>query len=68
MKKFVEYSRTQNAFHIREIEDAIKTNLKSIVDQQLMDWVPVGIFENDEQAYEFIETLIQKCPHLSNKA
>ena len=62
--QFVEYNQLKKVFHVTETEDAIKTNLKNVVEQQSLDWVPVGIFEDTNQACEFIEHLVKKYPHL----
>lgn len=51
----VEYSKTQDAFHVQEVTDMLKTNVGSIRTPHVSDYLVVGIFEKEKEAREFAD-------------
>ena len=50
-----EYSVKQNAFHVHNVEEMVKSNFVTAVQKRGSDYIPIGIFETEEQAHDFIE-------------
>lgn len=52
----VEFSLSQNAFHRHTVEDMVSMNTDSIIiKKKTNDYLPVGIFETEQQASNFIK-------------
>ena len=49
------WSFSQCAPHIESEADGLRTNLQAFLENRSVDFVPIGIFDNDEQAQEFFE-------------
>ncbi|MGB3208418.1 MAG: hypothetical protein WBB28_25820 [Crinalium sp.] len=57
----VEYSPTQNTFHIETIERAIEINLGgAIFEKRKLDYILVGIAESHEEARELYKAIKEK--------
>ena len=46
----VEYSHSQNTFHLGKTVDMLRRNINSVYQGDLMDYICVGIFATKEQA------------------
>lgn len=56
----VEFSVKQNAFHKHTLQDMIFTNIKSIFQGFGLDYLPIGVFETNDEADDFIKTVYDK--------
>ena len=50
----VEWSHSQKAFHIHELSRALEMNLRSFLQGGRGDFIPIGIFENDDDLKSFM--------------
>lgn len=50
-----EYSRSQNKFHCDFLKVSLDRNLRIILNNQVNDWITIGIFETWEETQEFIK-------------
>jgi hypothetical protein len=50
----VEFSATQNCFHIDELYSVCNKNLKSIFRKEPTDYILIGVFETRKLADDFI--------------
>jgi len=50
----VEYSKKQRCFHISTIPEMLLANRRTVFTSSTADFLPVGIFETDEEAENFI--------------
>ena len=50
----VEFSLSQRCFHKHTVEQMIETNQFNMMKRKQTDYIPVGVFETNEQADEFI--------------
>lgn len=48
-----EYSAKQNCFHIEPLSHAIKINKEGVLRGHATDYLPIGVFENYEDANRF---------------
>lgn len=51
----VEYSVSQGCYHSHSLPDMLSKNLKSVMEERVCDYVPIGIFDSQEKADNFIE-------------
>jgi hypothetical protein len=51
----VEFSVSQNAYHVETMDEMLKTNLGAIENKKSIDYVPIGFFDNYESAAKFID-------------
>jgi len=59
-KSVVLYSLKQKAFHIEILEDYIRSNLYSLSVKSEPQYFLIGIFENDEDASDYIDIISKK--------
>ena len=53
----VEYSKSQKCFHINTLNGMVKSNLRVFFSDKQCDYLPIGIFNNDKEAHEYIEKM-----------
>lgn len=53
----VEYSLKQKAFHVHKVSEMVKINFANIKAKRTIDYLPLGIFETQEQADDFISKM-----------
>lgn len=53
----LEYSKSQDAFHLHPLTDAVKTNLQMLLSGYSGDFVPVGLFVDPKNAAMVITRL-----------
>lgn len=54
---FVEYSGSQQCFHVGPVDVSIADNLRGFQKGCCPDYIPIGIFETNEEAYAFCAAL-----------
>lgn len=59
-KFVVEYSLSQDAFHVQSVMEMIKRNINTTLNGQKMDYLPIGIFDTIEQAHDFVMVFEKK--------
>lgn len=59
-KFVVEYSLSQDSFHVQSVMDMIKKNINTTLNGQKMDFLPIGIFDTNEQAHDFVMVVEKK--------
>ena len=55
---FIEYSFSQDAYHISEVDECIRHNLYDYTHGVVIDYIPLGIFDTREEADTFYKKLI----------
>jgi hypothetical protein len=53
----VEYSKTQDAFHVQDSNSMLDANLGNLMTPHISDYLVVGIFEDQNEAREFTDQL-----------
>ena len=53
----LEYSPSQNAFHMHSMSEMLEKNLRAFLSDQATDYIVVGIFDNEKQCERFCERL-----------
>ena len=66
-KSVVLYSLKQKCFHIERLEDYIRTNLYSLLVKSEPQYFLIGIFENDNDANQFIDIISKKLKIFGSK-
>lgn len=51
----IEFSLAQRSFHKQSMEDMLERNVNNIIRRIQTDYIPIGIFPNDDRADEFIK-------------
>lgn len=52
-----EYSVSQNCFHVETVNDLLKVNMHASLQKQINDYLPIGFFETEIEAHDFIEKI-----------
>ena len=57
MKNFIvaEYSVSQKCFHVHDMKSMLTHNIENMIGEGCSDYIPIGVFENDLQAHDYIE-------------
>ncbi len=63
-KWFLERSFKQKCFHIEEAQMSIKHNLSAFVAGGGSDYVPIGIFNTQDEAFEMVKMIRSEYPLL----
>lgn len=50
----VEYSVSQKAFHSQKVSEMIEGNLRNSIVKISTDYIPIGFFETEDKATEYI--------------
>jgi len=50
----VEWSRTQRCFHRHTLAEMLRHNIAAFGRQAACDYIPIGIFETDAEASDFL--------------
>ena len=50
----IEFSKSQNCFHVHTLEDMVTVNTKNILTNKKTDYLPIGVAETRKEASEFI--------------
>lgn len=59
-KFVVEYSLSQDAFHVQCVMEMISRNINTTLNGQKMDYLPIGVFDTNEQAHDFVSVFEKK--------
>lgn len=66
-KVAVEYSSSQQCFHVHSLKESLFDGLMSCLDDSGNDYVLIGLFDNDEDAYAHIENITKRKKEIANK-
>lgn len=55
-----EYSIEQNCFHVETVKEMIEENIRCALTKVEPYYIPIGIFNEEEQAHQFIEKIRPK--------
>lgn len=53
----VEYSVSQECFHVHQMEDMLQKNMKSMMDKRAGDYLPIAVFNTEQDAGTFVELI-----------
>lgn len=51
----VEFYVKQQAFHKETLHEMLKNNIQNIISKKEIDYLPIGVFDNNESADNFIK-------------
>lgn len=54
------WSPSQKAFHSETVAEMLRCNLRVYHNQSMTDYLPIGLFNTQEEATNFIRSLINK--------
>src|SRR5712675_604157 len=49
-----EYSVSQKCFHVHDLKSMLNHNIENMVALGDSDWLPIGVFEEERQAHDYI--------------
>lgn len=61
----VEYSVEQGCFHVDILENALQSNLESVIENHQTQYCIIGVFDSREECRTFIDRLT-KAHHIPN--
>ncbi len=61
----VEYSESQNSFHISKIDDMLGMNIQSLFEKRFSGFILIGISDTYDQAFEFMQKVQNKLKDLN---
>lgn len=53
----IEFSLSQRSFNRTTVSEMIKNNFNNSIERKQTDYLPIGIFDTDKEADNFIETI-----------
>jgi len=52
-----EYSVSQKCFHVHDVKSMLTHNIENMIGEGDSDYLPIGIFETEIQAHDYIESV-----------